>query len=922
MKLRTNSWLYRIGVGIIVIALFTGVIPSPIFLNIAKASSTIQAGKGPHAIAVNPVTGRIYMANAFSDNVTVLEDSEEGMSLIATIEVGTTPNAIALNPVTNKIYVANADSHNVTVIDGATNHVSTVEAGQTPFALAVNATTNKVYIANLGSNTVTVIDGATNSSQTETVLVGESPFAVAVNEATNKIYVANVDSDNVTVIDGSTGTTLTVPAGTGPNALAVSPITGSVYVANFFSNNVTVIDGTTGGISTAEVGIAPVSVAIHGVTGSVYVVNTGSNNVTILDREDLNHPITVSTGQGSGPTGLAINEHTNRVYIANYDSNSVTVLDGSNHEISTVSAGENPVAVAVNSKLNKIYVANFNGDNMTVWAEGRALDADLSSLTVSEGTLSPAFAPEVSVYAMNVGYSASSISVTAVTYNPLTTLMINDQPQGSGVPLRVDLRVGSNIINITVMAEDGLSIRRYTLTVTRNGPSAPTPNDKSEPGFNPTESLDPAGVTEESDGVLLGSDAATVTTQTKANGKTAVEVLLRTDSLMKALEVIKGKQLNAQTIRLPVSGTDAIRTVGIPAKVFVAGKTARPNAVLLIEAMNAVYNLPLNFPELVSFLQLLGDDWEDAIVYVTMETITGAAAEQIRGQALAEGITLAGDILEFTIMVKKGGSEQLFSDFGNKYITRSLVIHDLLDPAQATAVRIDPLTGKLSFVPSLFKMNNGITKVNIFRTGSSLYAVAQSKKTFADLQQHWSRADVELLASKLIVQGTSDSTFAPELKITRAQFVSLIVRALGLEEVLLNEENSGNFGKFTDVRGSDWFAGAVEAAEKAQLVSGFEDGTFRPNETITREQMAVVVSHVLTYAGQQAAVADKLNPLLTGYEDKAAISSWARVAVAQVINSGIMTGLTDSTFVPQSMATRAQAVVVIKRILQGAGYIN
>ena len=115
-----------------------------------------------------------------------------------TVPADSNPYAVAANPVTNRIYVANSSSNNVTVIDGATNATITVATRTGPSAVAANPVTNKIYVANLNSDNVTVIDGATNG--TTTVAAGSTPRAVAVNLATNKIYAANEHSDNVTVI--------------------------------------------------------------------------------------------------------------------------------------------------------------------------------------------------------------------------------------------------------------------------------------------------------------------------------------------------------------------------------------------------------------------------------------------------------------------------------------------------------------------------------------------------------------------------------------------------------------------------------------------------------------------------------------------------------------------------------------------------
>lgn len=139
----------------------------------AASTSNIATGRGPHDVAVNPATNRVYIANADSDSVTVLEATYGGgIGAMTNVAAGTTPYAVAVNPLTNQIYVANADSDTVTVIDGATNNTVEVQTGSLPIAIAVNTATNKIYVANLGSDTVTVIDGTAPGTNTVTVQVG------------------------------------------------------------------------------------------------------------------------------------------------------------------------------------------------------------------------------------------------------------------------------------------------------------------------------------------------------------------------------------------------------------------------------------------------------------------------------------------------------------------------------------------------------------------------------------------------------------------------------------------------------------------------------------------------------------------------------------------------------------------------------
>ncbi|WP_158560689.1 S-layer homology domain-containing protein [Paenibacillus contaminans] len=971
-------------------------------------------------MALNPLTDRYYVANVDSDNVTFMEDNENGVVTLATVAVGSTPYAVAVNPLTNKIYVANVDSDNVTIIDGATNSTATVPAGTKPFAIAVNPVTNKIYIANIGSNNVTVIDGDTN--ETITIAAGESPFAVAVNSLTNKIYIANVDSDNVTVIDGASHMTVTVPAGAGPNALAVNPLTGTIYVANFYGNNVTAIDGTTGDTSTIPTGITPNAVAVNEATGKIYVANDSSNNVTVIDGLNLSTS-TVSTGMA--PNALAVHSAANKIYVANYDSHDVTVIDGVDHMTSTIAVGTNPIALAFNSGTNKIYVANFNSDDMTIIeVEGehqatnadlgtlalsagslspafapnmtsytvhvehaisqmtvtastydpaaslsvtgqvygssmslpvdlqiganvlpivvqeaggtasktytitiyradadnpeqpvRSSNAELSQLMVSTGTFQPAFAPGTSAYTMDVGNAVSSVSVTAVTYDTAATMRINGQQHGSGIPFLISLQTGSSLVSIATTAEDGVSKRTYTLTVNREGIGSPyNPDASSTPIVSKPDSDD---VAEGSNGVTLGSGAATVTTGKSETGKPMVTVMLHADALTKAFGKLAGKATSAQTISFAVTGTDAIRRVGIPAQALKAAAGTTPNAVLSIKTGNASYNLPINLPTLTAILEQLGDELEHAAVYVTMETVTGDTAGQITEQAKKAGVRLIGDRIDFTLTVEAKERNQTISGFGHTYVTRSIRIAETIDPAQATAVMVDYHSGSMAFVPSFFITTaGGETFVTILHPGNGLYAVVQSRKSFADVHEHWAKSDVELLASKLIVNGKTETSFAPEHDVTRAEFVSLIIRALGLKE------NKADSKPLNDIAPSDWFAGAVGAALQAQLISGFDDGSFRPNEKITREQMAVIVAGALSFAGGSADVVGKQHSLLAAFEDKAEINAWAKVPAAQVVQAGIMTGVTDNHFVPGQAATRAEAAVVVKRLLQAVEFIN
>ena len=326
-------------------------------------TATVAAGTNPQAVAVNPVTNKIYVANG-GNSVTVIDGATNATTTV-TDPNASSPYAVAVNPVTNQIYVANNGSNNVTVIDGATNATTTVGAGTGCIAIAVNPITNKIYVANQGSNNVTVIDGATNT--TNTVSVGTGPQGVAVNPSTNLIYVANGASKNVTVINGVTNATTTVtdPSAVSPFSVAVNSGTDMIYVGNYGSSNVTAINGGTNTTTTITVGTHPTAVAVNPITSQIYVTNSGSANVTVINGFTNG---TTTVAAGTDPLGVAVNPLTNMVYVANGTSNNVTVIDGATNATVTLADpnATGPYAVGVNPVTDKTYVANLDSNNVTV----------------------------------------------------------------------------------------------------------------------------------------------------------------------------------------------------------------------------------------------------------------------------------------------------------------------------------------------------------------------------------------------------------------------------------------------------------------------------------------------------------------------------------------------------------------------------
>jgi hypothetical protein len=177
-------------------------------------------------------------------------------------------------------------------------------------------------------------------------------------------------------------------------------------------------------------------------------------------------------------------------------------------------------------------------------------------------------------------------------------------------------------------------------------------------------------------------------------------------------------------------------------------------------------------------------------------------------------------------------------------------------------------------------------------------------KTFTDLEGYeWARMQIEALAGQGIIKGTSETTFSPGLNITRADFICLLVRALGFEA-----EVDSNFD---DVAQSDYFYRETGIAKKLGIVEGGGDGRLLPRENISRQDMMVCVSRAMKAAGRKL---DESASDLSMFTDSDEVAGYASGAAAQLVKEGIIMG-SGGRINPKGTATRAETAVIIYRIL-------
>ena len=164
----------------------------------------------------------------------------------------------------------------------------------------------------------------------------------------------------------------------------------------------------------------------------------------------------------------------------------------------------------------------------------------------------------------------------------------------------------------------------------------------------------------------------------------------------------------------------------------------------------------------------------------------------------------------------------------------------------------------------------------------------------------WYKDAVQYAYDNGLMTGVSANEFAPDATTTRGMIVSMLARLEGVE--------SANDAGFADVEG-EWYATAVNWAASVGVVSGYEDNTFRPNDAITREQLAAILMNYAAYKGEDVSARADLD----GYTDQP--SAWAEETMSWAVAEGLISGVTNTELQPQGQATRAQVAAILQRFL-------
>ncbi|RIE00689.1 S-layer homology domain-containing protein [Cohnella faecalis] len=377
--------------------------------------------------------------------------------------------------------------------------------------------------------------------------------------------------------------------------------------------------------------------------------------------------------------------------------------------------------------------------------------------------------------------------------------------------------------------------------------------------------------------------------------------------------------------KLAAEGQHAVVTipVGIDSDVIVGELNGQmiknmegKEATLELKVDRATYTLPAQQINIDALSAQLGESiaLQDIKVRIEIASPTAGTVKTVEDAANKGKFALVAPSVDFTVKAAYGNKSVEVTSF-NLYVERTIAIPDGVDPNKiTTGIVVDP-DGTVRHVPTKIVIIDGKYYAKISSLTNSTYSIVWHPLEFKDVANHWSKAAVNDMGSRMVISGVGNDLFNPDQDITRAEFAAIIVRGLGLK---LEKGNS----PFADVKAADWYSSAIQTAYSYGLINGFDDGTFRPLDKVTREQAMLIIAKAMKIT----ALTDKLpsqdaTALLNLFADGSSVSKWAVSGIADSVQAGIFKGRSGAQLAPKANITRAEVAVVVQQLLQKSDLI-
>ncbi|WP_379129875.1 Ig-like domain-containing protein [Paenibacillus sp. sgz500958] len=554
------------------------------------------------------------------------------------------------------------------------------------------------------------------------------------------------------------------------------------------------------------------------------------------------------------------------------------------------------------SDLNNNRAGYINLQNVTM--SGASAVAEISSATITGDTLSvnfnksmvttSSFSPSqfaVRADSSNLGVQSASVSGTQlkITLSSLVkTGQIIDLSYMAGTGTIKDLN-GTALPSFTT-----LSVQNLTSSVA-GGPSYLTTLATAEFG----ESIP-----------MLKSDSANAVGDYSKSSQAINRYNLKADRLTGSYEYLS--KLGTASLVFEVPQTESAAYVSVPLAPLSAAVNRNKKAEFAIRYGENLYSIELDKVDMSGLVRSLSADSSSISLLLRLEKVPTGTYTDLETKLQNNGLQKISSLVDYRLsaIANDNYSKPVDLTAAGEYSVRTTAS---LNEPQVSLARLDTTYQDAAYLPTTFTKVGSYTVLHAKTQGNQVMGAFLSIRSFNDMSKHWARTAVSELVTKNIIDSSYGSNYKPDLKITRGEFAVMLARGLGLQG---SRETAQTF---RDVQPSTQVGDYIGAAAKAGIILGNKDATFKPNANITREQMALMMIRAMEYTDHPITLKGTSATVLSVFKDKSKIQS--DDFVAKAYQSGIILGVSAGVFQPQGNATRAQAAVMLQRMLNKADYL-
>ncbi|MDF2724240.1 MAG: hypothetical protein K0Q59_3915, partial [Paenibacillus sp.] len=832
----------------------------------------------------------------------------EGTTDASLLVPGTFPSLL-----TGNIRVKKFDGSNWVEADGG----SSLSATNTALSPKMTVAGGKLYAAWIeGTSLITKSFDGTSWTDVNSITTAPNFALISMDD---EVYFASASTSDVKLHKLSSVVQNSVPNPTAANFDKSAPSDISVTMTTY-GNTLTSITNGSALTSGTDYNVNGNDVSIHASYLSTLPVGTAT--LTFNFDAGASSILTINVTE-SGPQNSVITPTTStfdkniaqqsplNVTMATYGNTLVNIADG---EI-PLAAGTDYDVTGDMVTLNAAYLASLPIGAKTLTFNFSAGTPQTYTVTVIDTTTgnpvpdAPVLVSAVPAY-QQVALSWTPVS-GATSYNVYQT--VTSGTYGSSTPITV----GGSVYGHTWTGLTNGTTYYFVVKATHASGDSAASNELSAKPFSTAVYSSGNSTPDTGVNVLVNGKAeqtGTATTST-VNGQSVTTVVVDPKKLQERLDAAGQNAV----ITIPITTTSDVAVGELNGQMI--SNMEKKQAVIEIKTDRATYTIPAQQINIGAISAQLGQNVTLADIKIQIEIAKPTAAETaiVQNAAKAGEFSLVLPPLEFTVRGIYNGKSFEINKF-DAYVERTIAIPDNVDASKITTAIVVDSDGTTHHVPTQIVKIDGNYYAKVNSLTNSLYSLVWHPITFKDVEKHWAKDEINNMGSRMIVNGVSNGVFNPDQNMTRAEFAAVIVRGLGLKA------ESAAASPFKDVKSSDWFGGAVQTAYANGLISGFEDGTFRPLDSITREQAMVIIAKAMKITQLQAKQAKapqaSWTPSIGDFTDRAAIAEWAASGIEEALKAGLVTGRDGSKLAPKDTVTRAEITVLIQRLLQKSQLTN